>query len=94
MVLELITDGGEVGEIYDLDHRRTLIGRAEGQVIFPHDGYVSNRHASVIRRNGRYYLIDDNSRNGTFIRIDREVELKPGDTFLIGKQVLRFNKKD
>ena len=91
-ILKLITDGGEVGETYSLSHGDLMLGRVEGDVTFSHDGYMSGRHASVIERNGRYYLKDENSRNGTFIRISSEVELKPGDTFLIGKQLLRFDK--
>ena len=80
-----------MGKTYSLDQAEMAIGRAEGDVTFPHDGYMSGRHARVVRRGGRYFLIDEGSRNGTFIRIEKEVELEPGDTFLIGKQVLRFD---
>jgi hypothetical protein len=89
-VLHLITDGGQVGESYQLDRPVTLIGRAEGDMVFPHDGYMSGRHARVVERGGRYFLVDEGSRNGSFIRIEKETELEPGDTFLVGKQVLRF----
>ena len=92
-VLHLITDGGEVGETYKLDRTETVIGRAEGDLTYPHDGYMSGRHARIIVRGAQYFLADEGSRNGTFIRIDKEVELQPGDTFLIGKQVLRFDTK-
>ncbi|HVF91845.1 MAG TPA: zinc ribbon domain-containing protein [Blastocatellia bacterium] len=91
--LELITDGREDSEVYPLEDTELILGRVEGNVTFSHDGYMSGRHARVYERDGRYYLSDENSRNGTFIRIDREIELKPGDTFLIGKQLLRFGKK-
>lgn len=91
--LELITDGRDDSEIYPLEFEEMILGRVEGDVTFSHDGYMSGRHARVYERDGHYYLADENSRNGTFIRIDREVELKPGDTFLIGKQLLRFSKK-
>jgi hypothetical protein len=91
--LYLITDGGEVGETYKLDRTETVIGRAEGDLTYPHDGFMSGRHARIIARGARYFLADEGSRNGTFIRIDNEVELQPGDTFLIGKQVLRFDTK-
>jgi ribosomal protein L40E len=91
--LELITDGRDESEVYQLDEKGLVMGRVEGDVTFSHDGYMSGRHARVFERDGHYYLVDENSRNGTFIRIDHEVELKPGDTFLIGKQLLRFSKK-
>jgi predicted amidophosphoribosyltransferase len=88
--LHLITEGGQVGESYRLDRGNTLIGRAEGDMVFPHDSYMSSRHARIVEREGRYFLIDEGSRNGSFIRIEKEIELEPGDTFLVGKQVLRF----
>jgi hypothetical protein len=91
--LHLITDGGEVGATYRLDRTETVIGRAEGDVTFPHDGFMSGRHARIIARGSQYFLVDDGSRNGTFVRIDKEVELQPGDTFLIGRQVVRFDTK-
>jgi hypothetical protein len=91
--LELITDGRDDSEVYSLEFKEVVLGRVEGDVTFSHDGYMSGRHARVYERDGHYYLADENSRNGTFIRIDREVELKPGDTFLIGKQLLRFSKR-
>jgi ribosomal protein L40E len=92
--LELVTDGRNENEVYPLDKKELVLGRVEGDVTFSHDGYMSGRHARVVERDGRFFLVDENSRNGTFIRIDQEVELKPGDTFLVGKQLLRFDKKN
>jgi hypothetical protein len=88
--LNLIMEGGETGETYDLRPTETVIGRVDGDIRFPHDGYMSGRHARVIQRNGHFYLIDNNSRNGTFIKIHQEVELQPGDVLLVGKQLFRF----
>jgi pSer/pThr/pTyr-binding forkhead associated (FHA) protein len=90
-MLHLITDGGEVGETFELNRNETVIGRTEGDLKFPHDGFMSGRHARVVERGGRYFLIDDGSRNGTFIRIGKEIALEDGDMVLIGKQVLRFD---
>jgi len=86
----MITEGGQVGDVYAITSGQLSIGRVEGDVKFPHDGYMSSQHACVVERGGRYFLIDEHSRNGTFIRITGEVELKPGDTFLVGKQVFKF----
>src|SRR5262249_8977327 len=89
-VIQMITEGGQVGDVYGLNQGELKIGRVEGDVKFPHDGFMSSQHARVIERDGRYFLVDENSRNGTFIRIRDEVELLPGDTFLVGKQVFKF----
>jgi pSer/pThr/pTyr-binding forkhead associated (FHA) protein len=53
---------------------------------------MSGRHARIVRRGASFVLTDEGSRNGTFIRIKGEVELKPGDVILIGKQLFRFEE--
>jgi hypothetical protein len=89
--LHLVMEGGQAGETYDLTEE-TVIGRANGDMIFPHDGFMSGRHARIVRRGSSFVLVDEGSRNGTFIRIKGEVELKSGDMILIGKQLFRFEQ--
>ncbi|MCS6884376.1 MAG: zinc ribbon domain-containing protein [Acidobacteriota bacterium] len=88
--LRLIQEGGGEGEIYNLTADETIIGRNSGNILFPHDGYMSGRHAKIVRKGDKFILIDEGSRNGTFKRIDKETELKSGDIILIGKQLFRF----
>ena len=76
--LHLIMEGGQAGDSYDLKDE-TAVGRTIGDITFPHDGFMSGRHARVVRRGSSFVLVDEDSRNGTFIRINGEVELKPGD---------------
>ncbi|MEW6733776.1 MAG: FHA domain-containing protein [Acidobacteriota bacterium] len=87
--LRLISENDEEGEVYKLSENETVIGRSKGDLRFPHDGYMSSRHARIVCRGGRFTLIDEQSHNGTFIRIKGEVELKHGDVIRIGKQVFR-----
>jgi hypothetical protein len=88
--LTLITEGGQDGRTHKLEGESTMIGRTEGEITFPHDGFLSGRHARIVEREGRYFLIDENSRNGTFIRIKDEVTLETDDRILIGKQIFQF----
>lgn len=88
--LRLIQEGGGEGEVYNLDSDQVTVGRNSGDIRFPHDGYMSGRHARISRRGDQFILNDENSRNGTFIKIDGDVALKPGDVVLIGKQLFRF----
>jgi len=87
--LHLVMEGGQQGEVFDLGDD-TVIGRSQGDITFPHDGFMSGRHARIERRGSSYVLTDAGSRNGTFIKIKGEVELQPGDMILIGKQLFRF----
>jgi FHA domain/Double zinc ribbon/zinc-ribbon domain len=85
----LVMEGGQQGDIYDLEDE-TVIGRASGEITFPHDGFMSGRHARIVRHGASFVLTDEGSRNGTFIKIKGDVELKPGDMILVGKQLFRF----
>jgi pSer/pThr/pTyr-binding forkhead associated (FHA) protein len=87
--LHLVMEGGQPGEVYELD-ADTVIGRTNGAITFPHDGFMSGRHARIERRGETFVLTDEGSRNGTFIKIKGEVELQPGDMVLVGKQLFRF----
>jgi DNA-directed RNA polymerase subunit RPC12/RpoP len=89
--LHLVMEGGQPGEVYDLKDE-TAIGRTMGDISFPHDGYMSSRHARIVRRGEDFVLLDEGSRNGTFVRIKNEVRLESGDMILIGKQLFRFEK--
>jgi len=87
--LHLVMEGGQPGEVYELEES-TVIGRNNGEITFPHDGFMSGRHARIERRGSSFILTDEDSRNGTFITTIGEVELKPGDMILVGKQLFRF----
>ena len=85
----LVMEGGQQGDVFDLEDE-TVIGRASGEITFPHDGFMSGRHARIVRHGASFVLTDEGSRNGTFIKIKGDVELKPGDMILVGKQLFRF----
>jgi ribosomal protein L40E len=87
--LHLVMESGQAGEVYELSDD-TVIGRNTGELNFPHDGFMSGRHARIVRQGNAFKLTDEGSRNGTFIKIKGEVELKPGDMILVGKQLFRF----
>ncbi|HYP26280.1 MAG TPA: FHA domain-containing protein [Blastocatellia bacterium] len=87
--LRLIMEGGQEGDLFELKDE-TVVGRTSGDIAFPHDGFMSGRHARIIRRGSSFILKDEGSRNGTFVKIRGEVELQPGDVVLIGKQLFKF----
>lgn len=52
---------------WPLDREHLTIGRGpECDIILP-DRVVSRRHACIDRRNGEYFIEDDQSKNGTFV---------------------------
>jgi FHA domain-containing protein len=71
-----------------------VIGRALACDITIDDSYASGRHARLYDRDGRVYLEDLNSTNGTYVngaRVSTQQLLRPGDVIRIGDTELRFD---
>jgi pSer/pThr/pTyr-binding forkhead associated (FHA) protein len=90
----VLDDGKEEGEWVRLRDDRLVIGREEGDIRIPHDDMMSARHAELVRQaeRGRYrwYLVDCQSTNGTYVRIGKAI-LRHGQEFLIGSGRYRFD---
>jgi pSer/pThr/pTyr-binding forkhead associated (FHA) protein len=82
--------GNEIdGAAYPLLGDGVNLGRERGDINFPEDGYVSGLHARVSTRDGRVFLSDLGSSNGTFLKIDSQRELRDGSFILLGQQLFR-----
>ena len=69
-----------------LDRQTTTIGRLPDQNIVLRDQSVSRQHATIVRENNSYSIVDRNSSHGTFlngIRVQR-APLNPGDVLQLG----------
>ena len=84
--------GGRAGESFRPSGERTRIGRSPDCEIFLDDVTVSRNHAVLVERDGRFFVEDQGSLNGTFVnrrRIDN-APLENGDELQIGKYRLTF----
>jgi hypothetical protein len=84
--------GGRAGESFLPAGERTRIGRSPDCEIFLDDVTVSRHHAVLVERDGKFFVEDQGSLNGTFVnrrRIDNQ-ELENGDELQIGKYRLTF----
>lgn len=79
----------QVANAYLLANPDVFLGRERGDILFPKDGFVSGSHAVLSDRNGRAFLKDLGSSNGTFVRIKQDTPLRAGDLFLLGRNLLR-----
>ena len=89
----IATCGDLMGKEYHLSLRRMLIGRTRRSDIRIDDSSVSRRHAIIERKDGRFFLKDLKSTNGTSVNgelIDVRV-LDHGDRIRIGRTVLEFH---
>ena len=83
------------GRTFELGDELT-IGRASGcQVALEDDKAVSQLHARLFRRDGRLYLEDLGSTNGTYLnakKVTGPVALHRGDRLQVGRTVLEVAK--
>jgi hypothetical protein len=88
--LRIVEPLGRQGEVFPLD-REITVGRGGGcQVVLADDTFVSQVHARVFERDGRTWVEDLGSRNGTFVngkRIDAPTRLRRGDQVQFGQTV-------
>ena len=84
--------GGRAGETFHTDAARTSIGRSPDCEIFLDDVTVSRQHAFLVEKDGRFFIEDEGSLNGTFLNRRRieSAELEDGDELQIGKYRLTF----
>lgn len=83
------------GLSYELGQELTM-GRSNGcHVALPEDSFVSQNHARIYRRDGRLWLEDLGSTNGTYLNtkaLSAPAVLHRGDRIQMGRTVLEVNR--
>jgi len=87
--LSVVVARDQEGSAFPLLGDAVILGRERGDFMFPEDGYVSGQHARLSLRDGRYWLADLNSSNGTFIKVRGERLVQSGGYVLMGQQLFR-----
>lgn len=90
-VVQVLT-GGHTGLAFCARKRSMTVGREDCDINFYQDPYISHYHSRLEERGGQYVLTDLDSRNGTFVRIQDQALLEPGDHVFIGRQLLRLDE--
>lgn len=81
---------------YILGKPVTTVGRSSSNDVVIDETSISRLHFRLENRNGRYFLLDNNSSNGTFInrRKITEAPLKDGDTIIAGRIHFIFSQEE
>jgi pSer/pThr/pTyr-binding forkhead associated (FHA) protein len=81
--------GGASGWVFRPIGDTVAIGREGNDINFPDDPFISGRHAQLKLDGGMLSITDLGSRNGTFVRVTGEEQLRHGDYVFLGQQLLR-----
>ena len=90
-----VTAGPLNGTQLTLSESAVLIGRSPGCTLVLDDDYSSNRHARIFPSEGRWYVEDLGSTNGTYLgsqRVTGPVPVGIGQPIRIGQTVIELHK--
>ena len=88
------------GEKININKERFVIGRERGRVDYciSDNTAVGRTHAIIVNRGGSAYVIDQNSRNCTYVNDQRaganqEVKIKSGDKITFADEAFTYNAR-
>ncbi len=84
----ILRANGEVGKVYTAESDVVTFGRSDECDVQLDDGYVSSRHAEILCIDGRFYLQDLKSTNGTWLkesRVDGRIPIADSAIIEFGK---------
>src|SRR5436190_8983449 len=85
--LVVLTPGKQEGKVLPIGLSQFLIGRDPQCHLRPASAAISKRHCAIIQRDGKVFVRDFDSTNGTFVNeapVKGEVELHNGDQLKVG----------
>ena len=88
----VVAEGEDDTCLIALDLPLMRLGRSYTSDIRFDDHTVSRRHAIVVKRGTKTFILDDRSVNGTFVngrRVD-DAELRDGDVIVLGSVVVAY----
>lgn len=88
--LSQLRSDGSVRDVIQLSPGRdVVIGREQGDWLFPYDPSMSARHALVRSEDADFVVVDANSRNGVAIAARGDMALGHTSRILVGDKLLR-----
>lgn len=91
-VIAVLGETGDPIATHVLAADQLVVGRAEADLRFPDDPYLSPMHARLEYRDGKLWVRDLGSRNGTWVFLTESVRIVDGERILVGSQVLRLRR--
>lgn len=90
--VSVLVDPNMASGAYPIAGEGIGIGRENGDVTFPHDGYVSGRHCRIVGDDSGIYLEDLGSSNGTYMRARTGQVVPFGSLVLIGQKLFQLER--
>jgi len=91
-----VIDGLDAGRTVELSDRPITIGHHPDRDLVLSDDRASRLHCTVLARDGKVFVRDENSTNGTFLNgeVVKEAVLHTGDCLLLGDTVVMYEDEN
>ena len=86
----VVEQGAHAGTSFQLLALENTIGGADASVELTDDQHVAGHHATVYFEEQRLILRDEGAPNGVFVKLREPTAIEPGDQFIAGERLLRF----
>jgi diguanylate cyclase (GGDEF)-like protein len=92
----IVLVGGRRGERAILGEKKFVLGRGSSADLVIESDAVSRAHAYIEQRDGRHWLVDNDSTNGSYVNYGRIKErmLHDGDQIQIGHAMMKYLSGD
>ncbi|HUJ24590.1 MAG TPA: FHA domain-containing protein [Myxococcales bacterium] len=86
----VVEKGSAQGTAFALSHMANTVGGAGSQIELPEDAFVAPHAATLVFAEDHLAVRDEGSANGVYVKLRDPAELQPGDLFLAGERLFRF----
>ncbi len=93
----VVTEKGGTPRRLEFDKDEVTIGRVPGNDVILPKGNVSKRHSRIVRQDGRFFVVDLKSTNGTYLngrRITTPSAIRPSDKVYVGDFMVMLEMGD
>ncbi len=91
-VLRPLSNNVAVSRLVPVGDQPVVIGRADADVEVGDDRYLSPHHAAFLADDRGLFVEDLSSLNGVWLRVRKDALLRDGETFMVGRQILRAER--
>lgn len=85
----MVISGSGAGQRFRLAGSAIPVGKSRASILFPDDPFVSAHHATLLPKDNRLSVRDEQSASGVFVTVAQEL-LKPGQFFSAGRRLFRY----
>ena len=87
----IVEQGAQAGTSFQLAYTENSVGSAGAIVELGEDIHLAPHHATVLIEEQRMLLRDEGTANGVFLKLRLAGALEPGDQFIAGQRLFRFD---